>query len=86
MRGAPAEVSVRERDERGAPAEVAARDREGRESLLVSSLVLRGETPTSEGGRGEGEKYFEPMGREGKKFLERLVIRDRGLAGGKGRG
>ena len=64
----------------------AERQEEERERLLVSSLVLRGETPTSEGGRGEGEKFFEPMGREGKKFLERLVIRDSGLAGGKGRG
>ena len=72
--------------EGGAPAEAAARDREGRESLLVSSLVLRGETPTSEGGREEGEEFFDPMGREGKKLLERLVIRDIGLAGGKGRG
>jgi hypothetical protein len=26
------------------------------------------------------------MGREGKKFLEKLVIRERGLAGGKVRG
>ena len=41
----------------------AERQEEGRESLLVSSLVLRGETPTSEGGRGEGENFFEPMGR-----------------------
>ncbi len=72
--------------EGGAPAEAAARDREGRESLLVSSLALRGETPTSEGGREEDEKFFEPMGREGKKFLEKLVIRERGLAGGKVRG
>ena len=52
----------------------------------MSSLVLRGETATSEGGREEGEEFFEPMGREGKKLLERLVIRDIGLAGGKGRG
>jgi hypothetical protein len=72
--------------EGGAPAEAAAREREGRESLLVSSLVLRGETPTSEGGREEDEKFCEPMGREGKKFLEKRVIRERGLAGGKVRG
>ncbi len=56
MRGAPAEVSARERGERGAPAEVAARDREGRE------------TPESEGRHEEDEKFFGPMGREGKKF------------------
>ena len=41
---------------RGAPAEVAAREREGRE------------TPKSEKGREEDEKFFGPMGREGKKF------------------
>jgi hypothetical protein len=58
-----------------APAEAAAREREGRESLLVSS-VLR-ETPTSDGEREEDEKLFEPMGREGKKFLEILGIRER---------
>ena len=52
----------------GAPAEAAARDREGREGLLVSSRVLRGETMTSEGGQEEDEKFFEPMGREGKCF------------------
>ena len=46
MRGAPAEVAARERDERGAPAEVAAGDREGRE------------TPKSEGRREEDEKKF----------------------------
>jgi hypothetical protein len=71
--------------EGGAPAEVAARDREGRESLVVSSLVLR-ETPQSKGRREEDEKFFEPMGREGKMFLEKLVILERGLAGGKVRG
>jgi hypothetical protein len=69
----------------GAPAEVAARDREGRESRLVSGLVVR-DTPTSEGGREEDEIFFEPMGREGKMFLEKLVIRERGLVGGKVRG
>jgi hypothetical protein len=51
----------------------------------VSGLVVR-ETPTSEGGREEDEIFFEPMGREGKMFLEKLVIRERGLAGGKVRG
>jgi hypothetical protein len=59
-----------------APAEAAAKEREGRESLLVSS-VLRGETPTSDGGREEYEKFCEPMGREGKKFLEILGIREK---------
>ena len=72
--------------EGGAPAEAAARDREGRESLLVSSLVLRGDTPTSEGGREEDEKCFEPMGREEKMFLEKRKFRERGLVGGKVRG
>ena len=76
---------MREKEKGGAPAEVAARDREGRESLVVSSLVL-GETPKSEGRREEDEKLFEPMGREGKMFLEKLVILERGLAGGKVRG
>ena len=57
MRGAPAEVAARERDERGAPAEVAARDREGRE------------TPKSEGRREEDEKLFRPIGREEKSVL-----------------
>ena len=56
MRGAPAEVAARERDERGAPAEVAARDREGRE------------TPKSEKGREEDETSFGPIGREGNFF------------------
>ena len=42
---------------RGAPAEVAARDREERE------------TPKSEKGREEDEKFLGPMGREGKKKL-----------------
>ena len=56
MRGAPAEVAARERDERGAPAEVAARDREGRE------------TPKSEKRREEDDKCFGPMGREGKNY------------------
>ena len=56
MRGAPAEVSARERDERGAPAEVSARDREGRETLK------------SEGRREEDEKFFRPIGREEKQF------------------
>ena len=41
----------------GAPAEVAAREREGRE------------TPKSEKGREEDEKFFGPMGREGNKNL-----------------
>ncbi len=59
-----------------APAEAAAREREGRESLLVSSVV-RGETPTSDGGREEDEIFVEPMGREGKKFLGILGIRER---------
>jgi hypothetical protein len=68
--------------EGGAPAEVAAMDGEGRESLVVSSLVLR-ETPNSEGRREEDENFFEPMGREGKMWLEKLVILDGGLAGGK---
>ena len=49
----------------GAPAEVAAREREGRE------------TPKSEKGREEDEKFFGPMGREGKKNwgkkLERAI-------------
>ena len=57
MRGAPAEVSAREREERGAPAEVAAREREGRE------------TSKSEKGREEDEKFLGPMGREGKNIL-----------------
>ena len=56
MRGAPAEVSARERDERGAPAEVAAGDKEGRE------------TPKSEKGREEDDIFFGPMGREEKVF------------------
>ena len=57
MRGAPAEVSAREREERGAPAEAAARDKEGRG------------TPKSEKGREEDEKNFGPMGREGWFFM-----------------
>ena len=61
MRGAPAEVSARERQERGAPAEVAARDREGRG------------TPKSEKGREEDEKVFEPIGREGKNLLGKVA-------------
>ena len=65
MRGAPAEVSARERDERGAPAEVAARDREGRE------------TPKSEGRREEDEKSFRPIGREGKIFVGKQASRAR---------
>ena len=65
MRGAPAEVSARERDERGAPAEVAARDREGRE------------TPKSEKGREEDEKFFGPMGREVKNFWGKKLERAR---------
>ena len=72
--------------EGGAPAEAAARDREGRESLRVPSLVLRGETTTSEGGREEDEKFGEPMGREEKMFLEKRKFRERGLVGGKVRG
>ena len=67
---------MREKEKGGAPAEAAARDREGRERLLVSSVV-RGETPTSDGGREEDEKLFEPMGREGKRGLEILGIRER---------
>ncbi len=58
MRGAPAGVSARERNERGSPAEVAARDREGRG------------TPKSEGRREEDEKIFGPIGREGIYFGE----------------
>ncbi len=64
---------------------MAARDREGRESRLVSGLVAR-DTPTSEGGREEDEIVFEPLARGGRMFLEKLVIRERGLAGGKVRG
>ena len=65
MRGAPAEVSARERDEREAPAEVEARDREGRE------------TPKSEKGREEDAKLFGPMGREGKTILGQKASRER---------
>ena len=49
----------------GAPAEVAAREREGRE------------TPKSEKGREEDEKFFGPMGREGKKILGKKLERTR---------
>ena len=49
----------------GAPAEVAAGEREGRE------------TPKSENGREEDEKFFGPMGREGKKFWGRKLERAR---------
>ena len=59
MRGAPADGAARERDEGGAPAEVAARDRDGRG------------TPKSEKKREEDEKFFGPIGREGKKFWEK---------------
>ena len=72
--------------EGGAPAEAAARDREGRESLLVSSLVLRGGIKTSDGGRDEDEKFFGPMGREEKYFLEKRKFGERGLVGAKVRG
>ncbi len=65
MRGAPAEVAARERDERGAPAEVAAREREGRE------------TPKREGRREEDEKNFGPIGREGKQFLGKQASLER---------
>ncbi len=65
MRGTPAEVSARERNERGAPAEVAARDREGRG------------TPKSEGRREENEKFFGPIGREGKTILGKQASRAR---------
>ena len=65
MRGAPAEVAARDRKERGAPAEVAARDTEGRG------------TPKSEKGREEDEKFFGPMGREGKKFWGKKLERAR---------
>ncbi len=66
MRGTPAEVSARERDEGGgAPAEVAARDREGRE------------TPKSEGRREEDENCFGPIGREGKINLGKQESRAR---------
>ena len=72
--------------EGGAPAEAAARDREGRESLLMSSLVLRGGIKTSDGGRDEDEKFFGPMGREEKYFLEKRKFGERGLVGAKVRG
>ena len=49
----------------GAPAEVAAREREGRE------------TPKSEKGREEDEKFFGPMGREGKNCLGKRLERAR---------
>ena len=58
-------MSARERDERGAPAEVAARGREGRE------------TPKSEKGREEDEKFFGPMGREGKENLGKKASLER---------
>ena len=48
MRGAPAEVSAREREERGAPAEAAARDREGRD--MPKSEGRREEDETKQGG------------------------------------
>jgi hypothetical protein len=54
----------------GAPAEVAARDREGRG------------TPRSEKSSEEDDKFFGPIGREGKFFLEkRRVERDDWLGG-----
>ncbi len=58
-------MSARERDERGAPAEVAARVREGRETLK------------SEKGREEDEKFFGPMGREGKENLGKKASLER---------
>ena len=58
----------------GAPAEVAAGEREGRE------------TPKSENGREEDEKFFGPMGREGKIFWGRKLERARWLAWGELRG
>ena len=46
MRGAPADVAAREREERGAPAEVTAGDKEGRD------------TPKSEKEKGREEENF----------------------------
>ena len=57
MRGAPADVAAREREERGAPTEVTAGDKEGRD------------TPKSEKEREEDEEKFGPIGREGKNWL-----------------
>ncbi len=65
MRGAPAEVAARERDDRGAPAKVAARDSEGRD------------TPKSDERREDDEKCFGPIGREGKKVLGKNASRAR---------
>ncbi len=65
MRGTPAEVAARERDERGTPAEVAAREREGRE------------TPKSEGRREEDKKNYGPIGREGNVFLGKQASLER---------
>jgi hypothetical protein len=68
--GHPLKVATREREERGAPTEVAARDREGRD------------TPKSEGRREEDEKIFGPMGREGKRFLEKVLVERSDWLGG----
>ncbi len=63
-------MAARERDERGAPAEVAARDSEGRG------------TPKSEGRREEDEKFFGPIGREGKLFWEKKRVEQDDWLGG----
>ena len=57
MRGSPADVAAREREERGAPAEVTAGAKEGRD------------TPKSEKEREEDEEKFGRIGRREKNWV-----------------